>query len=91
MIGIAAQERSQHGRGDAQIDARHLFTDHIHIEGAAAETAAVFGDEQELNAQLIRAAHMPDDLQRAFVAVIQFPDYFVRQAFLGKISERLHA
>ncbi len=76
-MGSLPRECSQHGRGDAQIDARHLFADHIHIEGAAAETAAVFGDEQELNAQLVRAAHMPDDLQRAFVAFIQFPDLFV--------------
>ena len=65
---IAAQERGQHGRGDAQIDARHLFADAIHIEGAAAHAAELFGNEQELNAQLVRAAHVPDDLERAFVA-----------------------
>jgi hypothetical protein len=33
---IAAQKRGQHRGGDAQIDARHLFADAVHIEGAAA-------------------------------------------------------
>jgi hypothetical protein len=42
-----------------------------------------------LNAQLVRAAHVPDDLQRAFVAFIQLDQLFVRQAFLGEIPERL--
>jgi hypothetical protein len=68
---VAAEKCRQHSRGNAQINARHLFTDQIHIEGAAAETAAVLGDEQQLNAQLVRAAHVPDDVQGAFVAFIQ--------------------
>ena len=68
---IAAEKRGQHGRGDAQVDARHLFADAIHIEGAAAHAAELFGNEQELNAQFVRTAHMADDLERTFVALIQ--------------------
>ena len=83
--GIAAQERGQHGRGDAQIDARHFFAHAIHIEGAAAHPAEFFGDEQELNAQLVRTAHVTDNIERAFVRGIQFQELFVRQTFLGKV------
>ncbi len=86
---IAAQERGQHGGGDAQIDARHFFADAIHIEGAAAHAAELFRNEQELNAQLVRAAHVTNDFQRAFVAIIELPKNLVRQAFLGEVLERL--
>jgi len=60
--GVAAEKRSQHGGGDAQIDSRHLFADDVHIEGAATEAAELLGNKQKLNAQLVRAAHMPNDL-----------------------------
>jgi hypothetical protein len=40
-----------------------------------------------LNAELVRAAHVPDDFQWALVAFVQFSNYFVGQAFLGKVSE----
>ena len=88
VIGIAAQERGQHRGGDAQIDARHLFADAVHIEGAAAHAAELFGNKQELNAQLVRAAHVADDLQRAFVARIQLDQLFVGQTLLGEVPER---
>ena len=68
---IATQKSRQHGCSNAQIDASHFFADAIHVEGAAAHSAKLFRNEQELNAQLVRAAHMADDLQRAFVALIQ--------------------
>ena len=71
---IAAQERGQHRRGDAEIDTRHLFANAIHIEGAAAHAAELFGNEQKLNAQLVRAAHVTDDFERAFVLVIEFAE-----------------
>ena len=86
---IAAQERRQHGRGDAQIDARHFFADAIHIEGSAAHAPELFGDEQELNAQLVRTAHVTNDFQRTLVLVIELSEHFVRQAFLGEVLERL--
>ncbi len=89
VIGIAAQESRQHGGGNAQIDARHLFADAIHIEGTAAHAPELFGYEQELNAQLVRAAHVADDLQRTFVLIVQFPKDLVRQTFLGEVLERL--
>ena len=41
-----------------KIDARHLFADAIDIEGASAHAAVLFGDEQELNAQFVRVAHV---------------------------------
>ena len=87
--GIASQERGQHRRGDAQIDARHLFANAVHVEGPAAHAPELFRDEQELNAQLVRAAHVADDFERTFVAFIKLPEYFIRQTFLGEVLERL--
>ncbi len=86
--GVAAQKRSQHRRGDAQVDARHLFAHAVHIEGAAAHAAELLGNEQELNAQLVGVAHVPDDLQRALVALVQLDEGFVGQAFLGEVFQR---
>ena len=86
---IAAEKRGQHGRGDAEIDARHLFADAIHIEGPAAHATELFGNEQELNAQLVRTAHVADNFERAFVAIIELPEHLVRQTFLGEVLERL--
>ena len=55
---VAAQEGGQHGCGHAQVDARHLFADAVDVERAAAHAAEFFGNEQELNAQLVGAAHV---------------------------------
>ena len=82
---IAAQKRGQHGGGHAQIDARHLLADAIHVEGAAAHSAELLRNEQELNAQLVRAAHVAHDLERTFVARIQCDEFFVRQPLLGEL------
>ena len=86
---IAAQERGQHRRGDAQVDARHFLADAIHIEGSATHASELFGDEQELNAQLVRAAHVVNDFQRAFVLIVELSEDLVWQAFLGEVLERL--
>ena len=88
---IAAQKRGQYRGGHAQIDARHLFAHAIHVERAAAHAAVFFGDEQKLDAQLVRAAHVPHDLDRAFVARIQVDQNLVRQALLAEIPERFQA
>ena len=69
--GIAAQECGEQGSGDAEIDARHLFADEIDVEGASAHAAVLFRNEQQLNAQFVRAAHVADDLDRTFIALIQ--------------------
>ena len=51
---IAAEESGQHRGRDAQVDARHLLADAVDVEGAAAHAAELFGNEQELDAQLVR-------------------------------------
>ena len=64
----------------------------IHIEGAAAEAAVLFGNEQQLNAQLVGAAHVAHDLERAFIACHPVAiRLLVRQALLGEIPERFQA
>ena len=55
---VAAQEGGEHRGGNAQVDARHLLADAVHVEGAAAESAVLLGNKQKLNAQLVRAAHV---------------------------------
>ena len=89
--GIAAEKSSQHRGCDSEIDARHLLANAVDVEGAAAHAAELFGDEQELDAQLVRAAHIADDLDGALVALIEFDQDFIGQALLGKFLERLHA
>ena len=82
--GIAAEEGREHGRGDAKVDARHGFANAIDVEGAAAHAAVVLRHEQELNAQLVRVAHVANDVERTFVALVQLDQHFVGQAFLGE-------
>ena len=88
---VAAQEGRQHRGGDAQVDARHLFADAVHVERAAAEAAELLGNEQELDPQLVRAAHVPHDLERALVARVQRDQFLVRQPLLGEIPQRFQA
>ena len=85
---IAAQESGQHRRRDAQIDARHLFANAVDVERAAAEAAVLFGNEQKLDAQLVGAAHVADDLERALVALVQVDQLLVGQPFLGEVPQR---
>ena len=86
---IAAQKRGEQGRGEAKIDARHLFADEVDIEGASAQAAVLLGNEQQLNAELVRVAHVVDDLFRALVALVEFDQYFVRQPLLAEVPQRL--
>ena len=88
---VAAQKRRQDGGGDAQVDPRHLLADAVHVERAAAEAAELLRNEQELDAELVRAAHVPHDLQRAFVARVERDQLLVRQPLLGELLERFHA
>ncbi len=87
--GIAAQECGEQRGGDAEIDARHLLADEIDVEGAAAHAAVFLGNEQELNAQLVGVAHVANDLDRALIAFVQCDQFFVGQALLGEILQRL--
>ena len=88
---IAAQERGEKRGGDAEIDARHLFADEIDVEGAAAHAAVLFGNEQELDAELVRVAHVANNFHRTFVALIQSDQLFVGQALLGEVPQRFQA
>jgi hypothetical protein len=84
---IAAQESREHCRRDAKIDVRHLLANEVDVKCAAAEAAAVFGNEEELDAQLVGAAHVVDDVERAFIFFVQLADNFVGQALPGEIAE----
>ena len=84
---ITSQESSQHRGGDSEVDARHLFTNAVDIECAAPHATEFFRNEQELNSQLVGAAHVAHDVDRTLVALIEFGQNFVGQALLGKFFQ----
>ena len=63
-----------------EVDPRHLLADAIHVECAAAEAAELLRNKQELNPELVRAAHVTHDFQRAFVARVQGDEFLRRPA-----------
>ena len=85
--GIAAEEGGKNRSGDTEIDVRHLLTNAIDIKGAASHPSKLFGNEQELNPELVRIAHVPDDFDGAFVALVEFNQRFVGKLFLGEVSK----
>ena len=87
--GIAAEKSSQHGGRNPEIDPRHLLANAVDVERATAHAAELFGNKQKLNTQLVGAAHVTDDFDGAFVAVVEIDQNFVGQALPGEFFERL--
>ena len=88
--GIATEKSCQHGSRDPEIDAGHLLTNAIDVERASTHAAELLRNKQQLNAQLVRVAHVADDFQGTLVASIEVDQHIVRQTLLGKFLERLH-
>ncbi len=83
---VTAQERGQHPGGQAEVDAGHLLTHAVDVEGPAAHPAVLLGDEQQLDAEL-GPAHRPDDLDRSLILRVQLEQPAIGQLLLRELAD----
>jgi hypothetical protein len=86
--GIAAQQGGEDAGGDPEIDARQGLADLVDVEGPTAHAAVLFGDEEELDAQIL-AAHPADEVVGELVSGVEVEDLRVGEVFAGEVLDRL--
>ena len=67
---VAAQEGGEHRGGDADVDPCHPLADPVRVERAAAQTAVLLGDEDQMDAEVV-AAHRAHGLLGAGVVAVE--------------------
>ncbi len=84
---VAPEERGEHSGGDADVDAGHALAHPVDVEGAAAHSAVLLGDEQKLDAELA-AAHLVDHVGRELVALVEVEQDALGQLPMGELLDR---
>ena len=86
--GVGAQVDGQEGRRHAQADLGHLFGDRRDVAGAAAHAAELFGDEEQLQADL-GAEQFADGFFREGLVRVPLPQFLRRQHALTYLREQI--
>ncbi len=68
---VAAEERGEHGGGEADVVTRHLFADAVGVERVAVHAAVRLGHEHELDTELLRVAHRSHDVLGTDVVAVE--------------------
>ncbi|MCG3141405.1 MAG: hypothetical protein HDKAJFGB_02686 [Anaerolineae bacterium] len=86
---VGAEKRRQNAGGDAQINGRHQFRHAINIVRAAAETAVLFGNKNEMQTEMLWIVQFLENLGRELVVVVELNEIFGRQFIVRVFFERI--
>ncbi len=81
--GIGAEKNGQECGGHAEIQARHIFGNAVHVVGRASESSQLFRNKQQVQPNL-GTQELLDESQRKLVLLVEVEAYFCGQLLLSE-------